>query len=218
MTPEVLTRELRTILARLELVSTAGTYRFDMPIGDDESGGVPPGDPSPPHEVYRRRLANIDRGLQRRLDASEATGDHEQRVSEERKAHAWHHDARLQVLKAATDTLKALTGRTGEAPERHVGKLDSERGIEEAVREDAPNHPADEVAAKLGVSKFLVRRIYITEGLDPHDGTRRDGASDTEGQARARELSAKGVTQKQIAFSLGVNQATVSRWLSRRAA
>jgi hypothetical protein len=217
MSPEVLTRELRTILARLELVSTAPCCNYN-PNGGGEPTGLPSGDTFPPHEHYRGRLASIDRGLQRRLDASEATGDTEQRDSEERKAHAWHHDARLQVLDAATKTLASLTGRTGEAPERHVGKLDTERGIEEAVKEDAPGVAADDLAARLGVSKFLVRRIYITEGLDPHDGSRRDGASDTERQAKARELSAKGVTQKQIAFSLGVNQATVSRWLSRRAA
>lgn len=217
MTPAELDKELRTTLARLELVSSAATCNYN-PEGGGESNGVPVGDRFPPHEVYRRRLAAIDKGLRRRLDASEATGDTEQRDREQRKALRWRHEARCEVLKAAQATLAALTGRTGEAPERHVGKLDTERGIEDAVREDAPGVAADDLAARLGVSKFLVRRIYMTEGLDPHDGTPRDGAADTDGQARARELSAKGVTQKQIAFSLGVNQATVSRWLSRRAA
>ncbi len=212
-----LDRELRTTIARLELVSCGPTCNYNPDGGGGSGEGLPTGERHPPHEHYRHRLASIDRGLRRRLDAAEATGDAGQRSTEERDAHQWHHDARVDVLESARATLARLTGRTDEAPERKTAKLDTVAGVEEVVREEAPGKAADDLAAELKVSRFVVRRIYVTEGLDPHDGSLRDGASDTERRARAWAMFGDGRTQKQIAFTLGVNQATVSRWLRKAA-
>lgn len=201
-------REIRTTLARLELCSSAKTQTFNPSGGrstDEHPGGKRPPGGYGEDGWYRDRLHDLDHGRPRRVPKT--PGDNVKvRYSY------------TLLLGHARAALETLTGRDGKSPVRHTAQLDTDKGTEDAVLEEAHGKPADQVAIKLDVSRFLVRRIYIAAGLDPHDGTQRDGASDTEQQARAREMAANGQTQKQIAFSLKVNQSTVSRWLGRRAA
>lgn len=209
-----LDRALRTILARLELVSSAPTQRYDASGGDND-GMIALG-ATTPCDRYHRRLADIDRGLQRRLDASEATGDFHQRDAEESKAHDWHHSARESVLTDATRELAQLTGRDGSAPERRGGELDTEKGIAKAIEDDAPGKPAEDVAAKLGLSVFIVRRRYAELGLYPVDGTPMTTTETDTGQdAKVAEMKAKGLTSRQIAALLGMHQTQVIRAMKR---
>lgn len=220
MTPDELHRALRTVIARLELLSSAPTQRLDRDGGGDGDGGGIAAITTPA-DRYRGRLRDIDGGLRRRLDASEATGDTGERRAEQRKAWTWHHNARESVLTDATRELAQLTGRDGEAPERHGGELDTAKGIAKAIAEEAPGKPAEEVAAKLGLSKFIVRRRYAELGLYPVDGTPivdKSKPSEESLLVRARDMKARGLTQKQIATNLGCDQGTVSRLLRRVAA
>jgi hypothetical protein len=200
--------QIRTTLARLELCSSAATQAFNPGGGrntDEHPGGKRPPGGYGADSWYRARLTDLDNG-------------HPRRVPREPGDNIKVRDTYQRLLNDARAELASITGRNDKAPGRHVAKLDNDQGIQDAVLEDAPGKPAEQVAVKLGVSRFLVRRIYITAGLDPHDGTRRDTATDTAQQARARLMAANGQTQKQIAFSLNVNQGTVSRWLNRCAA
>lgn len=219
MTPAELAQQLRLILAQLELVSTAPTQAFNPGGGKtDDSDGAPAGAAKTPADHFRHRLTGIDTGLQRRLDATEATGDHEQREAEIRKAHRWAHEQRETVLTAAQVEWKLLTGRDGEVPAHRVAAMDDERGVQQAIEEEAPGKPADDVAAKLGLSRFLVRRTYIRLGFDPHDGSRPQivgPAADR--QRRAREMAERGMTERQIMLALGVAKSTVRRDLGRAA-
>lgn len=218
MSDAQLDQQLRTILARLELVSTAPTQRYDASGGDGDSIG--PSGGASPVDRYRRRLIDIDQGLQRRIDATEATGDWHERDAEQAKAREWHHDARASVLTDATRELAQLTGRDGHAPERHHGKLDTQKGIEEAISEDAPGKPAEQVASKLGLSVFIVRRRYAELGLYPVDGSAIAAAEpDDESLAtRVKDMKRRGMTQTQIGKLVGRDQATVSRLLRKPAA
>ena len=204
-----LLREIRTVLARLELCSSAKTQTFNPGGGrstDEHPGGKrPPGAAFTADEWFRYRLYDLDHGRPRRVPRK--PGDNIKT-----------RDTLELLLRDARAELAALTGRTEKQPRKRAALLDNDKGVEQAVLEDAPNKPAEQIATRLGVSVFLVRRIYITAGLDPHDGTPRDGVTDSEKQAKAREMADKGYTQRGIALVLEVNQATVSRWLGRHAA
>jgi hypothetical protein len=211
--------ELRTTLAQLELVSSAPTcnYNPDGPGSDESTTDTPT--VNPPHLRYKHRLHGVDQGLRRRLDAAEATGDHHQRETEQAKAHDWAHQARRQIHKDAQAELAHITGRTDQPPAKHTAVLDTVDGIDQAVREDAPGKPADDVAAALGLSVFMVRRIYVDEGLDPHDGTVIDpNAPAVERQRRARELADRGLSERQIRDLLGWKSTTQVRRALGRAA
>jgi hypothetical protein len=205
--------QLRIVLAQLELCSSAPTTSYNPDGTASESSADLP-TVNPPHLRYRQRLTGVAQGLQRRLDAAEAEGNHNQRHAEQAKAHDWAHQARVQILKDARAELKHLTGRDGQPPARRTAELDTTTGIEHVIREEAAGKPADTLAAKLNISIFIVRRIYIAEGLDPHDGTPiGDGNSPRERALQMRDR----FTIRQIALILKVPKSTVHDWLRHAA-
>lgn len=217
MTTAELDRELRTILARLEMVSVAPTQAFNPGGGKTDDGdGAPAGTAHTPADHYRVRLAGVQTGLQRRLDAAEATGDTDQREAEERAAHDIAHEQRETILTDAQREWKHLTGRDGETPRARTADLDSQKGIEDAIRDEAPGKPADDVAAKLGLTVFSVRRRYVEMGLDPTTGEPLPVEGD-DLAGRVRDLKAKGLTSRQIAQLLNLHQTQVMRYLGRAA-
>lgn len=219
MNARELDQQLRLVLAQLELVSTAPTQAFDPGGGKDDTGdGTPAGAAKTPADHFRVRLAGVQTGLQRRLDAAEATGDEDQRADEERKAHEIAHDQREAILSDAQREWRTLTGHDGEAPRARTADLDTEEGIEEAVLDEAPGKAADDVAAKLGLTVFTVRRLYVKAGLDPHDGTLVDAHSPiAERRRRAKQMAERGMSERQIGKLLGVGKRTVRKDLGRAA-
>lgn len=212
LTPAELSQALAQVLAELEMVAAGNTYRFDKsmasePLGIPTSGGSAA-------ERFRRRLMSINAGLERRLNGAESVGDRAQREREWTRAHEWFHEARSGVLEAARKELVLLTGRTGVAPERQATKYDTVKGIEEMVREEAPGKSAERVAEMLGVQIYTVRRIYFAMELDTKDGSLLS-TSRQEREARAVELSARGLTTRQIASLTGMHQTQVVRVLKR---
>ncbi len=222
MTPAELDQQLRLILAQLELVSTAPTQAFNPGGGKtDDSDGAPAGAAKTPADHFRGRLAGVQTGLQRRLDAAEATGDEDQRNAEIAKAHARAHEQRETILTAAQREWKLLTGRDGEIPTQRVAAMDAPGGVDKAIEEEARGKPADDVAAKLGLTVFSVRRRYVEMGLDPVTGealpTKGDDWRDV-----ARELAGRRLSERQIVMVLksrGVQASTsqVRRALGRAA-
>lgn len=205
--------QLRITLAQLELCSSAPTTTYD-PNGVAGEPGTDIPTVNPPHLRYRKRLTGVTRGLQRRLDAAEAEGNHDQRTTEQAKARDWAHHARVQILHDARAELRHLTGRDGQPPARRTAELDTTTGIEHVIRQEAPGKPADTLAANLNISIFIVRRIYIADGLDPHDGTPiGDGNSPRERAIQMRDR----FTIRQIALVLKVPKSTVHDWLRRAA-
>ena len=216
LTPAELDKALRTTLARLELCSTTPAVSYTAAEGGGgEGGGIPRAETAA--DPFRRRLAGIEAGLQRRLNGAEAIGDEGERARAEREARDWSHDKRGDVLKAATRELANLTGRTDKPPERKGAQADTEAGLREIVEEEAFGKPADQLAAELGVSKFMVRNMYRDAGYFPMDGSRLDGRTSADLASEARFMrDEKQMTQKQIGDHLGVRQSTVSRWLNKR--
>ena len=221
MSPEELDRQLRTVIARLELVSSAATCNYNPDGAGNDSSGLPVGDRNPPHERYRRRLAGVDRGLQRRLDAAEAEGDHDQRATLERKAHAWRHETRTGILKAAEAELQAMTGRDGKAPNARKAMMDTDAGVTRTIADEAPGVPARVVAERLGLTVFSVRRRYVELGLDPDDGEPLT-AHGEDWRRQARALQDRGLSERQIVMVMRsrgviVSQPTMHRALTRAA-
>jgi len=197
--------EIRTTLARLELCSSASCQAFDPNGGAHETehpgGKRPPGPESTAAEWYRRRLHALDAGHPRRVN-----NKHDVKVR----------DSYEHLLSDARSELQAITGRTDTAPRARISQLDTEQGLEHAIREDAPGEPADEVAGRLNVSIFIVRRVYVELGLDPHDGLPiGDGGSLRE---QALDMGERRFTVRQISMYLKVPKSTVHDWLRRQAA
>jgi hypothetical protein len=218
--------EMRTILARLDLCSSAPTQSFDSDgggkSGENPGGKRPPGENGKAGDYYRGRLDGLDVGLQRRLDSAEAIGDFgeaETRAAAGRKARRWHEEKCAEILRAAKSELAQITGRDGEAPQRHIADLDNAEGIADAVADEAPGKPAKRVAEILGLNIFMVGRMYAELGLDPFDGTPIIAAPESVIE-RVLRYEAQGLTQKQIGTNVGLSQPSVSRILRthRRAA
>lgn len=215
-----LDQQIRLILARLELISTAPTQAFNPGGGRTDAGDSGLAGPTKtPADHFRVRLAGVQTGLRRRLDAAEATGDHEQRAAEERKAHRIAHEQRERILIDAQREWRQLTGRNGEAPEVRITPMDTKEGVQAAAKEDAPGKPSDVIARQFGVTEFTARRWYVKWKLDPEDGSKlTDGPDDAALTERAQEMARRGMTQKQIGMRLDIHQGTVSRLLRKSAA
>ncbi len=196
--------EIRTTIARLELCSTASVQAYNPsggPSSEHPGGRRPPGVSFTAADWYRHRLACLDAGQPRRI---------------KNECDVKVRDTYEQLLGDTRDELAAITGRTEKAPERRVGKLDTEQGIDAAVKEDAHGKPAEQVAASLGLSVFIVRRIYVAEGLDPHDGHELS----TERQDRELEvarLAEQGMGERQIGLALRLARGTVRKAMGKAA-
>lgn len=203
-----MTVELRTVLARLELCSTASTQAFNADGGhttENPGGKRPPGVNSTAADWYRWRLRLLDHGRPLRVD-----GDHGGKTR----------DTHDRLLADARRELEQITGRTDRAPQRITVVMDTREGVKTAAEQDAPGKPADQIARQFGVTEFTVRRWYVEWKLDPLDGaslTDRDAEDEADLIVRAREMARRGMTQKQIAMRLGKSQPTVSRYLRRAA-
>ena len=214
-------RGLRVVLAQLELVSTAPTQRLDPGCGsgDDTSTGV-----WAPHERVRWRLAGVELGLRRRLDATEAIGDAWQRELRRQAAHLWRLEAREAILQAAQDDLEALTGRNGQPPAPRTAQLDEPGALQRMVVEEGEGWPVEDVARRFRLAEAFVRRLRMRAERDPDTGHPLDEGAAQEAQQdmaareeRCRQLWSEGKTQRQIAMLLGLHRTQVRRALGKAA-
>lgn len=217
MTSSELDRALRQILAELELIAAGPCARLDSNTATSDPTGLPTTTGSSA-DGFRRRLQGIDTSFRRRLDATETLGDTNQRDHAAATAWHWRHQARTSVLNAARAEHARLTGRTGTPPQPRTAKLDTDKGLRDIIEQDAAGKPADDLAIKLGVSKFVVRRIYQERGIDPLTGLEPQKArAGEERRLRAREMADRGMSERQIAFALGCDRKQVRRDLGRAA-
>lgn len=228
MNDAALWAELRTTLARLELVSGAsvGAYNSGGGGGDaaDESKGGkrPPGDPVSPADWFRGRLRTVEAGERRKLE--QAVDVHAIRL-----AFAWAKRAREQILTDARAELAELTGRSSAPPRPRDAALDRPGELEALVLKDGEGHPAEVVAVKFKLSEHMVRRIR-RRATDPDtdDPAPRDPETGKpvvpdkvpageERRRRAAAMVEQGMSERQIAFALGCDRKQVRRDLGRAA-
>lgn len=215
-------RGLRVVLAHLELVSSAPSQRLDTSCG---SGGEP--DAATvwvPHERVRWRLAGVEVGHRRRLDAAEATGDFDQRRAEELAADSWRLVAREGILRDARDELAALTGSNGESPVAHRAELDEPGALQQLIVEEGEGWPPEDVGRRFRLAPAFVRRLRVRAERDPDTGRPIDEGAATEAQKdmaardeRCRQLASEGKTQRQIAMLLRLHRTQVRRALGKAA-
>ncbi len=212
--------DLRTVLARLELVSSAPITAYN-PGGHAAPGsGEPPGDNKTAADHYRHRLQDIKHTEQRK---------HEQALDAHALALArsWAHDQRRRVLRDARDELEQLTGRTDAPPKPRAAVLDDPGKLAELVLTDGEGHPPDVVAVRFRLSEHMVRRIRsrAMNGDEPAPRDPETGhlvvpevvPAGDERRRRARAMAEQGMTERQIAFRLGCDRNRVRRDLGRAA-
>lgn len=190
---------LRTILARLELCSTASTQSFDADGGhstENPGGKRPPGAAFTAADWYRWRLHLLDLGRPLRVD-----GEHGGKTR----------DTHERLLDDARRELQQITGRTEKAPQA-AKAMDVKR----IAQEDAPGVPAGRLADRLGVSSFQMTRWYVDWQLDPLTGEALSDAKENRGAEVAR-LAAQGMGERSIALALGVARGTVRKALGKAA-
>ncbi len=210
-------QRLATILARLDMVAGVGAVNMDSSGGascENPGGKRPGGEGHSPAEHYRTWHADERRQYERKLE--QALDQYARNLAE-----VWLREKVRQIVHAAEAELAELTGRNGENPSKRTGELDSDLGVDKAVREEAPGKPAKWVADHLGLSIFAVNRIYTDMELDTRDGSevaKPVDLADDDLRRRAHALRAQGKTQKQIAMLLKLSQPTVSRYLRKKAA
>ncbi len=217
--------DLRTVLARLELVSSAPITAYN-PGGHAAPGsGEPPGDNRTAADHYRHRLTGIEHTEQRKVE--QALDAHALAL-----ARSWAHDQRRRVLKAARAELEQLTGRTDAPPKPRAAVLDDPGKLAELVLADGEGHPPDVVAVRFRLSEHMVRRIRSRALDDDGDPAPRDpetghlGVPEVvpevvpagdERRRRAQAMAEQGMTERQIAFRLGCDRNRVRRDLGRAA-
>lgn len=223
MNDQQVRRDLRAVIARLTLVSTAPIAGYNPSGGGDSEhpgGKRPPGSPDTPAARFTGRVHGADTGLRRRLDAAEAQGDYDQREREITLAHTWHLDALKRILQDARDELEHLTGRNDTAPQRRDAELDKPGELDALVLARGEGHPAGDVAVRFGLSEHHVRRIRRRDDRDTDTGQPLDRErvrAGEERRRRAREMAEGGMSQRQIAFTLGCDPRQVRRDLGKAA-
>lgn len=197
---------MRAVLTQLELTSNGRTASFDSSGGGDSEPAAPAlGLHDAPHLEYARRYASC-------------------LVDEDR----W------KVVRAAERELAGVRRRPTPPPGGSWETLEQRNA--RIVKEGA-GHPARAVAVSMKCGERDVERARIAAGRDPEFGRpmrtvkpaiqrgrdehRAAGrfAPDPEKPERAddaRRMADKGMTARQIAFSLGVSYDTVRRYLGRR--
>lgn len=198
------TDDLRTLLARLELCSTAPAAKLDTDGGhssEHPGGKRPPGTTTTAADWYRYRLHLLDQGRPRRVDDGQG---------------GKVRDTYERLLSDARRELEQITGRTDRAPERRTAPMDTREGVQQAARQDAPGKPADQVARQFGVTEFTVRRWYVEWQLDPLTGEALSDAREDRSAEVAR-LAAQGMGERSIALALGIARGTVRKALGKAA-
>ena len=179
-----LDRQMAAVLLRLELVSHGSTQAWNP------SGGF---SGEPDDKIVT-------------LVASRPTFPHlqwRQRYEKAASAGDWLECG--AVLRAATAELEAWTRRT--AP-RIEGKP-----LAEILIEDGEGHEAEVVARRFGVDAAFVRRRRLAVGRDVETGKKLVVTAQDDQVDVAATLHRRGLSQKEIALTLGISQPTVHRLL-----
>jgi hypothetical protein len=112
------------------------------------------------------------------------------------------------ALEAAQAELRSLKTRT-----MPITGVDGAELLRRQILEDHAGNTATEVAIVLYCTTSKVRNIRITDGKDPETGLELVILDRSE----AQRLAAMGMTERQIAFKVGVTSSTVRRLLDRAA-
>jgi transposase len=115
------------------------------------------------------------------------------------------------VYEAALDVLQSWR--------RHEWRESESLSLEQLVVQDGEGYSVEMVAQRYGISEPHVRRIRAKNGRRTEDGSRRDGAKAVElGKmpadrrlAEVERMKAQGVSNRAIAWKLGVDEITVRR-------
>lgn len=195
-TRPALDAQMRTVLARLELVSH-GTTAAISPTTGSQSATVRPGQGHP--EGRPAGCAGAEHVYWRARYQEQATDD-----------------GRRNTIRGAERELELLTGRyqrqrgAGETPDETIARM---------LRETQGWTPEDVEHSTWRMSARLVRKHRLVAGHDAETGqpTTLTMADDAEPAQRAREMRDRGMSIRQIAFALRQHKTQVERWVRKAA-
>lgn len=197
-----LAREMRSILARMELLAHGSITNYSPTgVGGSADTKPPTGESRPPHEHWARRW---ERAV---WDDEEWTIEREL-VGEEIVKH------RKDVIEKAQADLDSYLKRTEGLV---VGETEQE--LKRRVVKEGEGWTVEQTAAHCRCTATFVRRARLQEGVSVETGKRPDGFSvdSTDELERARQYAANGLTERQIAMLTDLSKSTIRRVLGRAA-
>lgn len=178
---------MRTVLARLELVSNGTTASYNSSGGHHHQDNLyPPGDTQPPH-LYWRRLY-------------------------ERERDADNEDGCRDVLHQARADLERITGRyqrphvTGETAGEQIARM---------LTETQGWTPHDVELSRWRMPARQVRRHRVNAGRDPETAQPPTNLKPADRRATAARLRQQGYSTRAIAATLAISQTMVRFDLAR---
>lgn len=206
-TAATLWTQIRSVLAQLGMVSSAPVARLGSGGGEGEASTSV----WSPEGRIRFRLDGAGRQLQRKLDASEAIGDMHERQAAVVSAYNWYVQTLEDILRAARDELAQLTGRDGRPPVSRRAQLDEPGELQRMIVEEGEGWPVEDVARRYRIAEAFVRRLRVRGDCEPDFGypVNPSFGSIAERREKVSEMHGRGITNRQIAQLLKVDEGTV---------